>query len=146
MLKFILPLAFLMAITPSTQADLWTTDWTEAQAMSKEQEKPILLVFCGLDWCRSCILQENEIFNQTAFESYAKEELILVKANFPRRKKNQLEDSLRLQNEQLAEKYNPTGSFPYNVLISPEGKVLGSCSYRAGGTEPFLKLLASWSE
>ena len=50
--------------------------------------------------------------------------MLLVRADFPRLKKNQLDKKQTAQNEALAEKYNQEGKFPLTVLVSPEGKVL----------------------
>jgi peroxiredoxin len=48
----------------------------------------------------------------------------LVRADFPRMKKNQLSKEQTAYNEKLAEKYNPKGKFPLTVLINPDGKVI----------------------
>lgn len=52
--------------------------------------------------------------------------LIMVNADFPRNKKNQLERRVQQQNESLADKYNPGGKFPYTVLLNADGKVIAS--------------------
>jgi hypothetical protein len=43
--------------------------------------------------------------------------LILLKADFPQRKK--LSEEAKKQNDALAEKYNPKGLFPHFVLVIP---------------------------
>ena len=50
--------------------------------------------------------------------------MVLVKADFPRLKKNQLSKEQQKLNDQLAEKYNQEGIFPLTLLLSPDGKVL----------------------
>ena len=54
----------------------------------------------------------------------ARENLVLVNADFPRKKKNQLSDLQVKRNEALAEKYNKEGAFPYTLLLNADGKVL----------------------
>lgn len=49
---------------------------------------------------------------------------MLVNADFPRKKINLPPKTIVQQNEWLAEKYNPTGSFPFTLLLDKEGKVL----------------------
>ncbi len=51
-------------------------------------------------------------------------ELILVNADFPRMKKNQLPASQQKLNDEMADKYNPKGIFPYTLLLNSNGKVL----------------------
>jgi hypothetical protein len=62
---------------------------------------------------------ENE-----AFTNYAADHLVLVRADFPRQKKNQLSKEQTKLNEALADKYNPDGKFPYTILVDEHGKVL----------------------
>jgi len=52
--------------------------------------------------------------------------LIMVNADFPRNKKNQPDKQVQLQNETLADKYNPMGKFPFTVLLNADGKVIAS--------------------
>ncbi len=144
MTKLILSLCLLgLLVTPTDQSN-WLENWEEAQSRARQTERPILLVFCGLDWCRFCIVQEREIYDDELFQDYAKENLVLMQANFPRKRKNKLPQEVEDQNKQLANIYNPEGSFPFNVLVSPEGEVIGTSSYQAGGPKNFIKMLEKW--
>jgi thioredoxin-related protein len=67
---------------------------------------------------------KKEIFESSAFAQYAPSNLLLVKADFPRLKKNKLSKLQTKQNETLAERYNPQGAFPFTVLLDANGKVL----------------------
>jgi hypothetical protein len=102
----------------------WEPDFITAVQQAKEKHELILLNFSGSDWCGPCIRMRNEIFENEIFSKMADTCLMLVNADFPRNKKNQLNKSIVKQNEMLADKYNPTGLFPYTVLISAEGKVI----------------------
>ncbi|MNL16868.1 hypothetical protein D3C87_1379260 [compost metagenome] len=51
---------------------------------------------------------------------------MLVRADFPRLKKNRLSVEQTRLNEALAERYNPEGKFPYTVLTDENGKVIRS--------------------
>jgi hypothetical protein len=48
----------------------------------------------------------------------------LVRADFPRHKKNQLDPKQTARNEKLAEQYNPKGKFPLTLLLDAEGRVM----------------------
>lgn len=102
----------------------WRTDFNKAQAQAVKENKPILINFSGSDWCGPCIRMEKEFFGSHAFANYAANHLLLVNADFPRLKKNQLSKEQMLKNESLAEKYNPEGQFPLTVLVNANGEVL----------------------
>ncbi len=53
-------------------------------------------------------------------------ELILVNADFPRNKKNQLSSEQQKINDATADKYNAKGIFPYTLLLNADGKILGT--------------------
>ncbi len=52
--------------------------------------------------------------------------MVLVNADFPRKKKNIPSDEIVKRNEALAEKYNKEGSFPLTLLLNADGKVIKS--------------------
>lgn len=102
----------------------WETDFSKAKETARSEHKYILLNFSGSDWCGPCIKLHREYFGSEAFASFAKENLIMVNADFPRQKKNQLPKNLQQQNDHLADQYNSKGDFPLTVLISPDGKMI----------------------
>jgi thioredoxin-related protein len=102
---------------------------------AKEEHKYILLNFSGSDWCAPCIKLKKEVFESEQFSTLAENKLVLVRADFPRSKKNQLSKAQVQHNEALAEKYNPDGKFPYTLLLDEEGKVLKAWDGYAFGTQ-----------
>src|SRR5258705_291622 len=102
----------------------WQPDFSTAIETAKENHKLILINFSGSDWCGPCMRMRSEIFENETFSKMADNCLVLVNADFPRNKKNQLSPSLVKQNEMLADKYNPNGSFPYTILINAQGKII----------------------
>ncbi len=100
------------------------TDFNAAKQTAVKEDKYILLNFSGSDWCAPCIKMKAEVFNSDSFISLAEEQLILVRADFPRLKKNQLFREQVEHNEALAEKYNPSGKFPYTLLLDKKGRIL----------------------
>lgn len=103
---------------------IWLTDYTQAKAEAASSHKLVLINFSGSDWCGPCIRMKKEIFGTETFEKYANDHLVLVRADFPRSKKNQLSKEQVKKNELLAEKYNKDGKFPLTVLVNAQGKVL----------------------
>jgi thioredoxin-related protein len=102
----------------------WHYDLNEAEKIAQKEHKYILLNFSGSDWCGPCMRMKNEIFESEGFRKMADTELILVNADFPRKKKNQLSASQQKINNELADKYNSKGIFPYTLLLNSDGNVL----------------------
>jgi thioredoxin-related protein len=102
----------------------WLNNMDEAMKLAKEKHEFIILTFSGSDWCGPCIKMHDEIFESDVFSQYADKHLVLVNADFPRLKKNQLPADQKKRNEALADTYNPKGNFPYTLLLDANGKVL----------------------
>ena len=102
----------------------WLGNFKTATDQAAATHKLIMINFSGSDWCGHCIRLRKEILESNTFTGYAQDHLVLVRADFPRQKKNQLsKDQVKL-NEALADKYNPEGKFPFTLLIDGQGKVL----------------------
>jgi thiol-disulfide isomerase/thioredoxin len=106
----------------------WEPDFENAKKIAKEKHELILLNFSGSDWCGPCIVLHKEYIGSDTFQEMAKENLVLVNADFPRKKKNQLTEEQTKRNEALAEKYNKTGQFPLTLLLDADGKVIKTWS------------------
>ena len=102
----------------------WETDFEDAKKKAEKENKLILLNFSGSDWCGPCIRLQDEIFGSTFFKNFADSNLVLINADFPRLKRNQLSKEQQKKNDKLADKYNPQGSFPFTVLLDAKGKVI----------------------
>lgn len=104
----------------------WETNFEKAKTTATKEHKYILLNFSGSDWCGPCIRMHKEVFDNDAFQQFASQKLVMMNADFPRQKKNQLSKDLQKQNDQLADKYNSKGSFPMTALLDANGNVLRS--------------------
>ena len=102
----------------------WLTNFDAAKDKAVKENRYILLNFSGSDWCAPCIKMKKEVFESEAFLTRAETQLVLVRADFPRSKKNQLSGEQIKHNEALAEKYNPLGKFPYTLLLDANGSVI----------------------
>lgn len=104
----------------------WEPSFENAKKIAKEKHELILLNFSGSDWCGPCILMRKEYLESETFTQMANENLVLVNADFPRKKKNIANADMIKRNEALAEKYNKQGAFPLTLLLDADGKVLKS--------------------
>lgn len=119
-MKF-LAIYLLLVLSPSVT---WMGDFSQAKTEAAQKHRLILINFSGSDWCGPCIRLRKEILESDAFVNYASDHLVLVRADFPRQKKNQLSKEQVKLNEALADKYNADGKFPYTLLVDENGKVL----------------------
>lgn len=125
-------------------AQEWQTDLNEAQKIAAEKNQHIILVFQGSDWCGPCIKLDTQIWSTPEFKDYAKNHFVMLKADFPRKKANTLNKSQQEKNNQLAEKYNTSGYFPYVVILDKNAKSLGSTGYKNVSPSEYIKLLNSF--
>ena len=112
--------AILATATLAFGSEGWMTDWEAAKAKSKEEKKPILICLTGSDWCGWCIKLEKEVFSKKEFQDFAKENLILMEADYPKKKEQPAE--LKKQNAALEKKYLK-GGYPTVFLLDAEDVV-----------------------
>jgi len=137
--------AFLLAIASAALAfgsaraeSNWLTDFHRAQEEAKAGHKLLLVNFTGSDWCGWCKRLEAEVFSKQEFADYAKQNLVLMTADFPRAKP--LSSEVRQQNSTLAQKFGIEG-FPTIVLLNGDGKMVGMLGYTPGGPSAFIEEL-----
>ncbi len=133
----------LLLISLSTNAQDWFTSFDQALSLAKESDRNILMVFEGSDWCAPCRKLEKKILKKEAFLNFAAQELILLKVDFPRKKKNQLSQEQQTHNNALAEEFNPQAIFPTVVLIDHQKNELGRLGYEKISVEQYIEKLKS---
>lgn len=129
-------------ISVNAQELNWHTDVKEAVAISKKENKPMLLFFTGSDWCGWCIRLQKEVLTTPEFSKWASDNVILVELDYPRRTPQS--PAIKNQNNELQQAFGIQG-FPTiyfaNVEIKEGGinfKGLGSTGYVAGGPAAWI--------
>lgn len=122
----------------ATSQQTWMTDYGAALKRAAAEGKAVLLNFTGSDWCVWCHRLRDEVFVQRAFQDYARDHLILVELDFPRRK--QQDAAVKKQNSELSDNFRIEG-YPTVVLVNATGKELGRTGYMAGGAKTFVREL-----
>jgi len=117
----------------------WETDFEKASAKAKAEGKHMLIDFSGSDWCGWCIKLDKEVFSKDAFKAYAKENLVLILADFPRDKSAQ-SAATQKQNIALKEKFGVRG-FPTVFILDPTGEPVAKTGYRDGGPEAYVEYI-----
>ncbi len=121
----------------------WKTNFEEAKLEATKENKNILLVFSGSDWCAPCIKLDNVVWKSEAFKLESEKSWVIYKADFPKKKANQLSAELTESNKKLAEKYNRNGSFPLVILLDKTGKVVGMTGFKNISATEYIQLIHS---
>lgn len=146
MKKYIIGAFFIMStLTLQAQEALtWHTELSKATDISLKENKPLFLFFTGSDWCGWCIKLQKEVFKTPEFIQWAKESVVLVELDFPR--KTPQDEALKMQNAQLQQQLQVRG-YPtvwfVSVTKTADAKInlaaLGSSGYVAGGPSVWLE-------
>jgi len=142
--KIILSFLFILATIVTVSAQEWLTDFEEAKKVATAENRNIVLVFQGSDWCAPCIKLDKEVWATEEFKTYSEDHFVMLLADFPKRKQNKLTEEQQEKNNQLAEKYNRSGYFPLVVVLDQNGKVLGETGYNKMNATEYIDLLASY--
>jgi thiol-disulfide isomerase/thioredoxin len=116
----------------------WTTDYAAALRQAKTGKRRVLLFFTGSDWCGWCKRLDGEVLATTDFRAYAREQLILVKLDFPRSIPQSAQ--VKARNKKLSEQYQVDG-YPTIVVLDSNGNAVGRLGYQPGGPRLFIEEL-----
>jgi thioredoxin-related protein len=118
----------------------WMTDFNEAKKIAKKENKPILMLFTGSDWCPPCKAMHNELFQNKEFIELS-HQVVLLMVDFPRRKPISAEQ--RRKNAELQRKFHH-GGVPTFVAVDADENVLGKISgYRYGAPQRNISFMKS---
>ena len=145
-MKNILLTSFIVFFTINASSQNWMTDLEESKKLASGENKKIILVFQGSDWCAPCINLDKKIWSSEEFKEYAKNNYIMLQADFPRKKKNALSEIQQKKNNKLAELYNKNGYFPFVVILDKSGKKLGEMGYLKISPNEYINKINSISE
>jgi protein disulfide-isomerase len=145
MIRTLLSIVACVIILGGRAADLtWLTNLEKAQERAKADKKAVLINFTGSDWCGFCIRLDKNVFATKEFEAYAKDNLVLVKADFPR--KTQLPEDVKKANAKLKDRYEVKG-FPTLVMIDGDGRLLGKkVGYGGDGPKAVIDEFKGWQK
>jgi predicted Zn finger-like uncharacterized protein len=130
---------------PSTgvQTDLsgWLQDFEQAKAQAASQNKDVLVLFQGSDWCGWCIRLNYEVFFQAEFRNQAERDYVLVQVDFPRRPdaRNKVQNADR--NRRLRDRFGVQG-YPQVLVTDARGLPYAKDGYVEGGVPAFMSRLA----
>ena len=135
---------FTLLIYLSSFSQNWEISIDSSITRAKEENKKLLIVFQGSDWCAPCIKLSKEIWSTEFFVDYSDKSYVMLQVDFPRRKKNSLSESQQKQNAVLAEKFNPRGYFPFVVVLNNSGNMIGEIGYENTTPQKFIEIIESF--
>jgi thioredoxin-related protein len=141
-MKYLISFLFLLTAVFGYSQN-WNTNFEEAKAKAEKENKNILLVFSGSDWCGPCMKLDKTVWKSPEFQVESDKNWVIYKADFPKKKANQLPPELTEANNKLAEKYNKNGSFPLVLLLDERGKVIGITGFKNVSAPDYIKLIHS---
>ncbi len=127
-LGFAATLLFSLSLTEGASIQ-WLTNVDSAKQAAAESNKLIMMSFQGSDWCANCKRLEKKLFSDPTFVEFANSELVSLKLDFPMKKENRLSEEQTKHNEELAEKFNPEGSFPKVLILDENLEVQSTFEY-----------------
>ena len=145
-MKNILLISLVVFFSVNAYSQNWMADLEESKKLAVVGNKKIILVFQGSDWCAPCINLDKKIWNSEEFKEYAKNNYVMLRADFPRKKKNALSEIQQKKNNRLAELYNKNGYFPFVVILDKSGKKLGEMGYLKISPNEYINKINSISE
>ena len=120
-------------------AGLWGDDFPAVLKQAQAEKKLVLLNFTGSDWCEWCMKFDQEVLVTDHFTSYAAKNLVMLKADFPR--KTPQDETLKRNNAALQKTFH-VDAFPTYILLNANGDELGrQAGYLPGGPDAFIKEL-----
>jgi thioredoxin-related protein len=137
---------FVLFIPILSYTQNWKSSFEEAKNQAIAENKNILLVFSGSDWCAPCIKLDKTVWQSAEFKKESESNWVIYKADFPKKKANQLSPTLTESNKLLASKYNTSGNFPLVVLLDKNGIVLGIEGYKNYSASDYIKLIHSFEK
>jgi len=109
---------------------VWETNFEVAKNQSKVENKPILMLFTGSDWCPPCKMLKKDFFNSEAFIAKSTNYVLLL-VDFPRNKEL-ITVSQEKENKTLNAKYG-VRSLPTLIAVNYNGEIIDKIkSYNSG--------------
>jgi len=107
-----------VTFTPGKTPEGWFDNIQKALDKAKKENKPVMALFTGSDWCPPCQKLEKNILLQPAFKDFAEKHLVLLFLDYPR--EAELSADVKRQNDDLAKKFSIEG-YPTVIVLSPDG-------------------------
>ncbi len=99
----------------------WETSMPQAIKKAQQENKLVLVLFTGSDWCGPCIDLKKNILSKDEFQNYAKDKYVLLELDYPQRSAQS--EEIKQANLAIKEKYDIAG-YPTIFVLDTQGVVL----------------------
>ena len=106
----------------------FTEDANAAIERALKEDKELILLFTGSDWCPPCKKLDAEVFSEKEFLFEVSKHYVLVKFDFP--KQTEQDPEIAKQNEEYAKKFG-IDSFPTLVSDGQHAETICVCRLRS---------------
>ncbi|WP_185152674.1 thioredoxin family protein [Fulvivirga aurantia] len=122
-MKYILILFLLTSINQSgiSQEVEMITDWNKATELANQENKQILIILTGSDWCTPCKKMDKKVINQPEFQEYASQRLVLFLIDLTKEVVFDSKNPTNKDYEVFKKKYE-TNELPSLILTDTHGK------------------------
>lgn len=117
---FLFQVLFLFIFTTSQAQIQKSPDYETAKAEAKNQNKDILIVLTGSEWCKPCVKMKKNVFENQAFIDYANEHFVILELNLPRHW--DMDSKLYKDYDFFKQKYQ-TNALPSLILLDSDEKL-----------------------
>jgi thioredoxin-related protein len=59
------------------------TDWNKAKELAKKENKQILIILTGSEWCAPCKKMDKRVIENSEFKKYAEKNLVIFLVDLP---------------------------------------------------------------
>lgn len=94
--------------------------WDHAVEVSKRDNKDILIILTGKEWCAPCKVLKNNVLKTEQFNEYADSRFVVFEIDLSKSDLSRLNSRTNKIYEEFSEKYNAT-AFPSLILVNNQG-------------------------
>ena len=128
MKKILAFLTIAVLATTSFAADFMA----DALAKAKKENKAVMVIFSGLEWCPPCQMFDRYIIKSEQFKKFAKSNLIMIEVDMKRTRQIDVsidgklaeKNATYMQDVQALENKYPHRGVPYAVVVKADGNLV----------------------
>jgi thioredoxin-related protein len=121
-MKFTLSILLLLISTLSQAQIKKYKKWEQAVEVAKKDNKDILIILTGKEWCAPCKILERNIIQNNEFKNYADTKFIIFEIDVPKSHLIKEKSSINKVYEEFSKKYEAT-AFPSLIVVDNEGQM-----------------------
>jgi thioredoxin-related protein len=99
------------------------TRFADAQAVAIRENKPILLLLSGEDWCAPCVKLKKKVWNEPDFQDFISKKFVRLELYIPKQGSYGPEWTVFKEYDELKNKYQAP-FLPTILVLTPNGEVI----------------------